>query len=93
MYVRFRTSYSNSPGQLWNIIEHEKFSSRFHRLTIIDSRYHWLLATKRIHQKRYRVRLEFELKENVSANTVYYLIIYDCVIKYSPMSNVVRKIT
>ncbi|KYM85252.1 hypothetical protein ALC53_04773, partial [Atta colombica] len=40
------------------------------------------------------VRLEFEYKENVPANTTAYcLIIYDRVIEYSPMSNVIRKIT
>ncbi|KYN00582.1 hypothetical protein ALC62_08641 [Cyphomyrmex costatus] len=40
------------------------------------------------------VRLEFEFKEKVPANTTAYcLIIHDRVIEYSPMSTVVRKIT
>ena len=40
------------------------------------------------------VRLEFECKENVPANTTAYcLIIHDRVIQYNPLTNVVRKIT
>ncbi|XP_011858301.1 PREDICTED: uncharacterized protein LOC105555870 [Vollenhovia emeryi] len=40
------------------------------------------------------VRLEFECKENVHANTTAYcLIIHDRVVQYSPLTNVVRKIT
>ncbi|KYQ51410.1 hypothetical protein ALC60_09489 [Trachymyrmex zeteki] len=39
------------------------------------------------------VRIEFDCKENVPANTIAYcLIIHDRVIEYSPLSNVVRKI-
>ncbi|KYN15988.1 hypothetical protein ALC57_11767, partial [Trachymyrmex cornetzi] len=39
------------------------------------------------------VRVEFDCKENVPANTTAYcLIIYDRVIEYCPLSNVVRKI-
>ncbi|XP_053971113.1 uncharacterized protein LOC128872432 [Hylaeus volcanicus] len=40
------------------------------------------------------VRIEFDCKENVPANTTAYcLILYDRVIEYCPLSNVVRKIT
>ncbi|XP_036143388.1 uncharacterized protein LOC118648600 [Monomorium pharaonis] len=40
------------------------------------------------------VRLEFECRENVPANTTAYcLIIHDRVIQYNPLTNVVRKIT
>ena len=40
------------------------------------------------------VRLDFECKENVPANTtVYCLIIHDRVVQYNPLTNVVRKIT
>ena len=40
------------------------------------------------------VRLEFECKENVPANTTAYcLIIHDRVVQYNPLTNVVRKIT
>jgi len=40
------------------------------------------------------VRLEFECKENVPANTTAYcLIIHDRLIQYNPLTNVVRKIT
>jgi len=40
------------------------------------------------------VRLEFETKENVPANTTAYcLIIHDRVIQYNPLTNIVRKIT
>ncbi|KYN20094.1 hypothetical protein ALC57_07562 [Trachymyrmex cornetzi] len=40
------------------------------------------------------VRLDFECKENVPANTTAYcLIIHDRVIQYNPLTNVVRKIT
>ncbi|KYN13485.1 hypothetical protein ALC57_14331 [Trachymyrmex cornetzi] len=39
------------------------------------------------------VRIEFDCKENVPANTTAYcLIIYDRVIEYCPLSNIVRKI-
>jgi len=40
------------------------------------------------------VRIEFDCKENVSANTtVYCLIIHDRMVKYNPLTNIVRKIT
>ena len=40
------------------------------------------------------VRIEFECKENVPANTTAYcLIIHDRVVQYNPLTNVVRKIT
>ncbi|KYN09254.1 hypothetical protein ALC57_18634 [Trachymyrmex cornetzi] len=40
------------------------------------------------------VRIEFDCKENVPANTtVYCLIIHDRVVQYNPLTNVVRKIT
>jgi hypothetical protein len=40
------------------------------------------------------VRIEFDCKENVPANTTAYcLILHDRVIEYSPLANVVRKIT
>ncbi|KYN19768.1 hypothetical protein ALC57_07921 [Trachymyrmex cornetzi] len=40
------------------------------------------------------VRLDFECKENVPANTTAYcLIIHDRVVQYNPLTNVVRKIT
>lgn len=40
------------------------------------------------------VRLEFETKENMPMNIIaYYLIIYDRVVQYNPLTNVVRKIT
>ncbi|XP_071576339.1 uncharacterized protein [Temnothorax nylanderi] len=39
------------------------------------------------------VRIEFDCMENVLPNTsAYCLIIHDCVIKYNPLTNVVRKI-
>jgi len=38
------------------------------------------------------VRIEFDCKENVPANTTAYcLILHDCVVEYCPLSNVVRK--
>ncbi|XP_011859132.1 PREDICTED: uncharacterized protein LOC105556648 [Vollenhovia emeryi] len=40
------------------------------------------------------VRLEFECKENVQANTTAYcFLIHDRVVQYNPLTNVVRKIT
>ena len=40
------------------------------------------------------VRLEFEFKKNIPVNTTAYcLIIHDCVIEYSLLSNTVRKIS
>ena len=40
------------------------------------------------------VRIEFDCKENVPANTTAYcLIIHDRVAQYNPLTNVVRKIT
>ncbi|XP_071642256.1 uncharacterized protein [Temnothorax longispinosus] len=40
------------------------------------------------------VRIEFDCKENVPTNTTAYcLILHDRVIEYSPLSNVVRKLT
>ncbi|KYN10234.1 hypothetical protein ALC57_17632 [Trachymyrmex cornetzi] len=39
------------------------------------------------------VRLDFECKENVPANTTAYCLIHDRVVQYNPLTNVVRKIT
>ena len=89
MYLRFRTSYYQIP--------HERNEPAFQLnsflkgfiLVIIDcSR-----QNESVKSGTVDVRLEFEFKENVSANTTAYCLIIHRVIEYSSMSNVIRGIT
>ncbi|KYN19187.1 hypothetical protein ALC57_08481 [Trachymyrmex cornetzi] len=87
MYARFRKAYYgiNSFETLLNVllfIEKGPF-------TVIDcSR-----QNESVKSATVDVRIEFDCKENVPANTTAYcLIIHDRVIEYCPLSNVVRKI-
>jgi len=58
-------------------------------LVIIDC----LRQNKSIKSTTVDVRIEFDCKENVPANTTAYcLILHDRVVEYCPLSNVVRKI-
>jgi len=81
MYLHFRTSYyqiyreRNEPAFQLN-----SFLKGFTLATIDCSRQNESVKSGN------DVRLEFEFKENVSANTTAYcLIIHDRVIEYSPM--------
>ncbi|KYN18664.1 hypothetical protein ALC57_09023 [Trachymyrmex cornetzi] len=86
MYVRFRTSYYQISWENRKTLLNMKNFLRGYTHVIIDcSR-----QNKSIKSGTVDVRLEFEFKENVPANnTAYCLIIHDCVIEYSPMSNVI----
>jgi hypothetical protein len=89
MYARFHLSYYNidipSTAPLIYINGFKSYA-----MAVIDcSR-----QNESIKSATVDVRLEFELKENAPANTTAYcLIIHDRVIEYSPLTNVVRKIT
>ena len=91
MYLRFRASYyqisreRNEPSFQLN-----SFLKGFTLVTI--DKYSW--QNESIKSGTMDVRLKFKFKKNVPANTTAYcLIINERVIEYSPMSNVVRKIT
>ena len=89
MFVRFRKSYYHLDKQSTApLLYFEGFKNI--AIAIIDcSR-----QNESIKSATVDVRLEFELKENAPANTTAYcLIIHDRVIEYSPLTNVVRKIT
>ncbi|KAM0727942.1 hypothetical protein ACS0PU_005411 [Formica fusca] len=88
MYSRFRKSYygCDNDDVLLNI-------SKFLHcgpLAVIDcSR-----QNESVKNSTVDVRLEFECKEDIPANTTAYcLILHDRVVEYCPMTNVVRKIT
>jgi len=53
---------------------------------------HRLLSTESVKNGTVDVRLDFECKKNVPANTIiYWLIIHDRMIQYNPLINIVRK--
>ncbi|XP_018403205.1 PREDICTED: uncharacterized protein LOC108780111 [Cyphomyrmex costatus] len=87
MYARFRKAYYGIDcfETLLNVlsfIEKGPFA-------VID----YSRQNKSVKSATVDVRIEFDCKENVSANTTAYcLIIHDRVIEYCPLSNVVRKI-
>ncbi|XP_018405104.1 PREDICTED: uncharacterized protein LOC108781588 [Cyphomyrmex costatus] len=90
MFVHFRTSYYQILRERSEtLFKPDAFKNMFSMVIIDCSR-----QNESVKSGTVDVRLEFEFKENVPANTTAYcLIIHDRVIEYSPMSNVVRKIT
>lgn len=87
MYQRFRKSYYGREyyGTLLNVIT---FLQKGPFAVIDCSR-----QNESIKSATVDVRIEFDCKENVPANTTAYcLILHDRVIEYCPLSNVVRKI-
>ena len=75
----------NPSWKKWTIIPIILLFKRFSLETIDCSR-----QNKFVKSGTMDIRLEFEFKKNVSANTIAYcLIIHDSVIEYSPMSNVI----
>ncbi|KYN09203.1 hypothetical protein ALC57_18696 [Trachymyrmex cornetzi] len=90
MFAHFPMSYYQIPHERSETLYHVNGFLNGVTLTIIDrSR-----QNESIKSGIMDVRLEFEFKENIPANTTAYCpIIRDCVIKYSRILNVVRKIT
>jgi len=88
MYSRFRKSYYECDDGA-TLLTIPKFL-HCGPLAVIDcSRQNESVKTATVD-----VRIEFECKENISANTtVYCLILHDWVVKYNPLTNIVRKIT
>lgn len=87
MYSRFRKSYYGyNSGEVWlttiDFLEQGPF-------VVIDcSR-----QNESVKSATVDVRIEFECKENIPANTTAYcLILHDRVVEYSPLTNLVRKI-
>ncbi|XP_018307224.1 uncharacterized protein [Mycetomoellerius zeteki] len=95
MFVRFRASYYQiSKESSETLFKTDSFRNFF---PLVITRQSMIIDCSRQNESvksgTVDVRLEFEFKENVSANTTAYcLIIHDRVIEYSPLSNVVRKI-
>ena len=80
MYARFRKTY------------YDKICSRFvekkNLLRLLTA------ATEFVKSAIVNVRIEFDCRKNVPANTTAYcLIIHDRVVQYNPLTNVMRKIT
>jgi len=89
MYLRFRTSYYQIPRERNESFQLNSFLKDFTLVTFDCSR-----QNESVKSDTVDVRLEFEFKENVPVNTTTYcLIIQGRVIEYSPMSNVIRRIT
>ncbi|XP_018400776.1 PREDICTED: uncharacterized protein LOC108778169 [Cyphomyrmex costatus] len=90
MFVRFRISYYQILRERSEtLFKADAFRNMFSMVIIDCSR-----QNESVKSGTVDVRLEFEFKEDVPANTTAYcLIIHDRVIEYSPMSNVMRKIT
>ncbi|EFN87483.1 hypothetical protein EAI_09886, partial [Harpegnathos saltator] len=94
IYRRFRKSYYGcDSAEVWLAI------TDFRRLgpfVVIDcSRQNRVksLQNESIKNATVDVRIEFECKENIPANTTAYcLILHDCVVEYSPLTNIVRKL-
>lgn len=87
MYIKFRKTYYGCSVvpclTVYNFLEYGPF-------VIIDcSRQNEAVKSATVD-----VRIEFDCKENIPANTTAYcLILHDRVIEYNPLTNVVRKIT
>ncbi|KYN10796.1 hypothetical protein ALC57_17061 [Trachymyrmex cornetzi] len=88
MYARFRRAYYGNDcfETLLNVLS---FTEKGPFVVIDCSR-----QNESVKGATVDVRIEFDCKENVPANTTAYcLIIHDRVIQYNPLTNVVRKIT
>ncbi|XP_072758708.1 uncharacterized protein [Anoplolepis gracilipes] len=87
MYARFRKSYyeCNNDNVLFTMVKFLECGP----LTVIDcSR-----QNESVKNATVDVRIEFECKQDVPANTTTYcLILHDRIVEYNPLSNVVRKI-
>lgn len=88
MYSRFRKSYYGCDNST-TLLTISKFL-HCGPLAVIDcSRQNESVKTATVD-----VRIEFECRENIPANTTAYcLILHDRVVEYNPLTNVVRKIT
>jgi hypothetical protein len=87
MYKRFRKSYygSNS-AEVW--LTPVEFLERGPFVVIDCSR-----QNESVKSATVDVRIEFECRDNLPANTsAYCLILHDRVVEYSPLTNIVRKI-
>lgn len=86
MYSRFRKSYYGC--EIENVLTPAKFQ-HIGPLTVIDcSR-----QNESVKNSTVDVRIEFECREDVPANTTAYcLILHDRIVEYCPLSNIVRKI-
>ena len=85
MYAKFGRSYYGHEEPLLNAIELRKYAP----IAVIDcSRQNESLKSATVD-----VRIDFEFKENVPANTTAYcLMISDRIVEYNPLTNVVRKL-
>ena len=85
MYAKFGQSYYGHGEPLLNAIEFFQYAP----IAAIDcSRQNESLKSATVD-----VRIDFECKENVPANTTAYcLIIHDRIVEYGPLTNVVRKL-
>ncbi|XP_070526358.1 uncharacterized protein [Cardiocondyla obscurior] len=69
------------------------FALQTDRKNVMSKNQPFLMINESIKSATVDVRLEFDCKENVPANTTAYcLILHDRIVEYSPLSNVVRKV-
>lgn len=85
-YAKFRKSYYGNGEPLLNTIDFLRYAS----IAIIDcSR-----QNESVKSATVDVRIDFECRDNAPTNTTAYcLILHDRVIEYSPLINVVHKLT
>nr|XP_012217348.1 PREDICTED: uncharacterized protein LOC105669137 [Linepithema humile] len=85
MYARFRKAYYGQDDTYLNIDEFSKAGS----FVVIDcSRQNDSVKSATVD-----VRIEFDCKENIPANTTAYcLIIHDRMVEYNPLNNIVRRL-
>ena len=86
MYAKFSRSYYGHGEPLLNAAEFLRYAP----IAVIDcSR-----QNESVKSATVDVRIDFECRESVPANTTAYcLLIHDRIVEYSPLTNVVRKIT
>lgn len=88
MYAKFQCSYYGKTLNAEPLLNFADFKSRAPLVVIDCSR-----QNESIKSASVDVRLEFQFRKNVPANTTMYcLIIHDRITEYNPLTNVVRKI-
>lgn len=86
MYAQFQQSYYGSVSEpLFNPLQFKEISP----LVVIDCSH----QNETVKVGAVDVRLEFETKENIAANTsAYCLILHDRIVRYNPSTNIVQEV-
>lgn len=86
MYARFQSSYYGKPNT--PLLTPEKFASDA-PIVVIDCSN----QNESVKSSTVDIRLEFEVEENIEANTIAYcLILHDSIVTYTPLTGTVRKV-